>query len=62
LVFKVPHKKAAARNSRYISPATQSVTINIVGTGLETKVSLDCFLGFLGFVCLQLDAKRHFIW
>jgi len=33
LVFKVPHKKAAARNSRYISPATQSVTINIVGTG-----------------------------
>jgi hypothetical protein len=33
LVFKIPHKKAAARNSRYISPATQSVTINIVGTG-----------------------------
>jgi hypothetical protein len=33
LVFKVPHKKAAARRSRYISPATQSVTVDIAGTG-----------------------------
>ena len=33
LVFKVPHKRTAARRSRYISPATQSVTVDIAGTG-----------------------------
>jgi hypothetical protein len=33
LVFKIPHKHAAARGARYLSPATQSVTVDIVATG-----------------------------
>jgi sugar lactone lactonase YvrE len=39
LVFKVPHKHAAARGARYVSPATQSVTVDIESASPSTPAT-----------------------